>query len=195
MTTASVSPLLHDVQRQINKALKDVETIQSFLHPLNDRDPRTNLFQARGRREDAVRMTVLQMSLAIEDLMDGLFWRVFAGHPTSKRRKSKTKGIPRELDELLTSGRMGFEAKIKLARILRIITKAQHNKLDKLRALRNKCAHHWMLDIVRKRGNRARPSRRLLEHDGRNLFDLEVLERFVRAYSAIYLKLFEKYLS
>ena len=106
-------------QRLINKALQDVETIHSFIHPLSDSDPKVNLFNARERREDAVRMTVIQMSLAIEDILVSLFWRVFASHdPNSKKRKSKTRGIARELNELLTSGRLGFEAKIKLARVV-----------------------------------------------------------------------------
>ena len=141
-------------------------------------------------------MTVLQVSLAIEDLLDSLFWRFFAGHnPGSHKRASKTKGIPRELDDLLTSGRMGFEAKIKLARVLSIITKGQQRRLDALRTLRNKCAHRWMLDVVRKRGGKGRPTKRLLEYKGRDLFELSVLEDFMKAYSPIYLKLYEKYLS
>ncbi len=184
------------VERQITKALEDVEKIQSFLHPLGDRDLTQNLFQARSRREDAVRITVLQMSLATEDLLDSLFWRILAGHdPNSKKRRNKNAGIPRALDELLKGGRMGFEAKIKLARVLRIITKNQHSRLDTLRTLRNKCAHHWMLDVVRKRRSRNRPTRRLLEYEGRNLFELKVLESFMKVYSGIYLKLFAKYLS
>ena len=187
--------MLH-VQRQINEALQDVEKIQSFIHPLDDRDPKQNLFQARSRREDAVRITVLQMSLAIEDLLDSLFWRVFVGHdPNSKKRRSMKAGIPRALDELLKGGRMGSKTKIKLARILRIVTKSQHSRLDVLRTLRNKCAHHWMLDVVRRRRNRNRPTRRLLEYEGRNLFELKVLESFMNVYSGIYLKLFLRYLS
>jgi hypothetical protein len=186
------------VHGRIEKALRDVEEIQSFLHPIDDPDPELNLYRAQSRREDAVRMTVLQMSLAIEDMLDGLFWRVFLGHDpdrNNKRRGSKRKGLPRELDELLTGGRMGFEAKTKLARVLRVVTKKQHSRLDVLRALRNKCAHHWLLDIVRRRKYRNRPTKRLLEFEGRNLFELNALEEFVRVYSGIYLRLFEKYLS
>ena len=141
-------------------------------------------------------MTILQMSLAIEDLLDSLFWRVLAGHdPNSKKRRSKTKGIPRELDQLLKSGRLGFEAKIRLARILRIVTKSQQSKLDALRSMRNKCAHNWMLDVIYRRTIQNRPARRLLEFEGRNLFELSVLEEFMRVYSGIYLKLFSRYLS
>jgi hypothetical protein len=184
------------VQRQIDKTLKEVERIHSLLHPSGDPDPKQNLFQARSRREDAVRVTVLQMSLGIEDLLDGLFWRVLAGHdPSSKKRKSKKKGVARELDELLESGRLGFEAKIKLARVLRIVTKEQYGKLNQLRSLRNKCAHEWMLDIIRKRRKKPKPAKRLLEYEGHNLFDIKVLEGFMHVYSGIYLKLFSKYLS
>jgi hypothetical protein len=184
------------VERQIDKSLEEVERIHSLLHPLGDPDPKQNLFQARSRREDAVRVTVLQMSLAIEDLLDCLFWRVLAGHdPNSKKRKSKKEGVACELDELLESGRLGFEAKIKLARVLRIVTKKQYSKLNQLRALRNKCAHEWMLDIVRKRAKKPKPPKRLLEYEGHNLFDIKVLERFMHVYSGIYLRLFSKYLS
>lgn len=184
------------IELQIEKTLKEVERIHAFLHPLGDSDPKLNLYQARSRREDAVRITVLQMSLAIEDLLDSLFWRVLAGHdPNSKKRRSKKRGVARELDDLLESGRLGFEAKIKLARVLRIVTKDQYGKLNQIRSLRNKCAHEWMLDIVRKREKKPAPSKRLLEYEGRNLFDIKVLERFMHVYSGIYLKLFDKYLS
>ncbi len=184
------------VQQEIDQTLKQVERIHSLLHPLGDPDPKQNLFQVRSRREDAVRVTVLQMSLAIEDLLDCLFWRVLAGHdPNSKKRKSKKEGVACELDELLESGRLGFEAKIKLARVLRIVTKKQYSKLNQLRPLRNKCAHEWMLDIVRKRGKKPKPAKRLLEYEGHNLFDIKVLERFMHVYSGIYLELFSNYLS
>lgn len=187
---------MDSTQRKIDKVLRDVETIHSFMYSLNDSDPRVNLNNARSRRNDAVRITVLQMSLSIEDLIDSLFWRTFAGHdPKSKKRKSKKQGIARELDELLTSGRMGFEAKVKLARIIGLINKNEQKKLDALRTLRNKCAHHWMLNIIRKRGTKGRPSKRLLEYQGRTLFDLKVLEDFMSVYSGIYLKLFDKYVA
>lgn len=184
------------VEREIDKTLKDVEKIHSLIHPLDDSDPKQNLFRARSRREDAVRVTVLQMSLAIEDLLDGLFWRVLAGHePGSRKRTSKKRGVARELDELLESGRLGFEAKIKLARVLRIVSKGQYGKLNQLRSLRNKCAHKWILDVVRKRRRKPGLPKRLLEYEGHNLFELNVLEQFMHVYSRIYLKLFSRYLS
>ena len=58
-------------QDLVRKTLKDVERIHSFVHPLNDP------YDARRFREDAVRMTVLQMSLSIETVLDGMFHRYF----------------------------------------------------------------------------------------------------------------------
>lgn len=182
------------LERQIKKALKDVEAIHSFTHPLDDEDIEVNLFNAKSRREDAVRMVVLQMSLAIESILDGLFARMFIGHEPGERRGRIGKRA-RELQELLEGGRFGFESKLRLARVLCLVTKDQFSRLDKLRALRNKCAHHWTLDVIRRRGRKPRRSTRLLEFEGRNLFDLRVLEDFVSVYSGIYLKLFSKYAS
>lgn len=87
---------MNRIERQVEKTLNEVERIRSFLHPLGDPDSKQNLYQARSRREDAVRITVLQMSLAIEDLLDSLFWRIFAGRdPNSKKRRSKRRGVAR----------------------------------------------------------------------------------------------------
>lgn len=186
---------MNRIQKRIDEALRDVETIHSFVHPLGDPDHRQNLYNARARREDMVRLTVLQMALAIEDMLASNFWRIFAGHnPHSKKRSSKKRGPARELDELLTTGRLGLDAKIKLARVVGLISKKQHRQLEILQGLRNRCAHHWILDVIHKRGRKARRGRRLLEYEGRDLFDLEVLRDFMSVYSGVYLRLFEKYL-
>ncbi|HUL35458.1 MAG TPA: hypothetical protein VL128_16345 [Candidatus Eisenbacteria bacterium] len=184
------------VQDQIKKTLAEVAQIHSLLYPVDDSDLKLKLFNARSRKEDAVRVTVLQMSLAIEHMLDGLFRKRFVGHnPHSKKRKNPKRGRARELNDLLESGRMGFEAKLKLARVLKVLTKKQQRRLEKLRALRNKCAHSWVLDVIHKKGRKPRPTKRLLEFEGKNLFDLRVLEDFVWEYSRIYLKLYGRYLS
>lgn len=185
----------HQIQPTIRKILREVERIHSFVHPLNDSDPVVNLFNAKSLREDAVRMTVLQISLAIESVLDGLFARLFIGHEPGEQKGHKRPIGKRAkaLQELLEGGGLGFGAKLKLARVLGLITKSQHTSLDKLRSLRNKCAHSWMLDAIHKRGRRPRPTRRVLEYEGRNLFDLKVLESFMHVYSGIYLNLFERY--
>ena len=181
-------------QRKINKILKDIDAIHSLAYPVDDADMRTNLFNARSRKEDAVRIVVLQLSLANEDLLDGLFRKVFVGHEPGKKRQ-RNKRIARVLDELLEGGRLNFESKIRLARVLRVTTKRQDSQLHQLRGLRNRCAHRWVLDVVHKLKNAARPSKRTLEYEGRNLFDLKVLKDFFWVQSRIYLSLYKKYMS
>jgi hypothetical protein len=181
-------------QRKINRILKDIDAIHSLVHPLDDTDMRTNLLNARSRREDAVRVVVLQLSLANEDLLDSLFRKVLVGHEPRKARERNRKSAS-VLDELLEGGRLNFESKIRLARVLRITTKRQDSQLHQLRGLRNRCAHRWMLDVVHKRTNAARPSRRTLEYEGRNLFDLKVLRDFFWVQSRVYLSLYKKYMS
>jgi len=151
--------------------------------------------EKRAPGADAVRMTVLQVALSIEDLIDCMFYSALVGHGPKEVAKGRKGPLVRELDELLESGRLGFEAKLRLARILRIITKKQHSRLDRLKTLRNRCAHAWMLDVVHKRAKTPRPSKRLLEYAGRNLFNLKVLEEFVHEFGKIYLNLYKKYLS
>jgi hypothetical protein len=183
------------VQDLIRKTLKDVERIHSFVYP----HFKTDLHEARRFREDAVRMTVLQTSLSAEALLDGLFKRAFLSYkPQLRKRNERKKREPRgrrakELDELLRGGRFGFESKLRLASILGLTTKSEDNRLDKLRALRNKCAHSWALDIIHKRGRKPRPTRRLFEFEGRNLFDLKVLGNFMKIYRDIYLELLLRY--
>ncbi len=75
------------VQDLIRKTLKDVERIHLFVHPLCKEE----LNEARRFREDAVRMTVLQMSLSIETLLDGLFRRAFLGYKPQLRKRSEKK--------------------------------------------------------------------------------------------------------
>ena len=184
---------VHDL---IRKTLKDVDRIHSLVHPY----AKKSLFSARRFREDAVRMTVLQMSLAIETMLNALFWRAFLGYkPQIREGNEKKKREPRgkrvkKLNELLDGGRFGFETKLRLASILGLTIKSQENRLDKLRALRNKCAHSWFLDNTHKRGRKPRSKRRLLEFEGGNLFDLKVLEKFVKIYNAIYSDLQLRYI-
>lgn len=179
-------------ERAIRRLTKEIETIQSFIHPLDDEDISINLFNAKALREDAVRMPVLQMALAVESVLDGLIAQKLVGHHPRKR-KGKIGTRAKELQELLEGGRFGFESKLRLARVLSLISKAQYSSLDRLRALRNKCAHRWTLDVIRRKGRKPQTTKRLLELGGRNLFDLAVLRDFMHVYTGIYLRLFSKY--
>jgi len=53
-------------------------------------------------------------------------------------------------------------------------------------------AHNWNLDVVAKHARKPRPSRRLLEHNGKNLFEIGALEELLSEYGPIYLSMFGK---
>lgn len=182
-----------ELKERIRQTLRDVARIQSLIHPVNDKDARTNLLNARAQREDAVRGFVIQIATAMENMVDELYRRAFLGYRPAGRNPRRPRGkLAKELDELLETGKLSFDAKLRLARVGGLITKAQYGKLDKLRALRNKCAHNWNLDVVAKRARKPRPSRRLLEYNGRNLFDIGVLEELLSEYGPVYLSMFGK---
>lgn len=184
------------IERETQRTLQEVARIQSLIHRVDDRDPRTNLRNARSQREDAVRGLVIQLATAMENLLDDLYRRVFLGYRPGSRNPKLPRGkLAREPDELLETGKLNFDAKLRFARIGGLITKKQYRKLDKLRALRNKCAHNWSLDVVKKRERKPRPSKRLLEHNGRNLFEVGVLEELLAEYGPIYVSIFGKLLA
>lgn len=184
------------VERKIRRTLQEATQIQSLIHRLDDKDPRVNLLNARGQREDAVRGLVIQLATAMESLLDDLYRRVLLGYrPGSRNPKRPSGKLARELDELLETGKLGFDAKLRFARVSGLISKRQYQRLDKLRVLRNKCAHNWSLDIVRKRAKKPHPSKRLLELNGKNLFTISALEGLLAEYGPIYLKMFGKLLA
>ena len=175
------------IEREIRRMLREAARIQSLIHPVDDKDPQSNLLNARAQREDAVRGLIIHLATAMEDMLDELYRRAFLGYLPGGRNPKRPRGkLARELDELLETGKFGFDAKLRLARIGGLITKSQYKKLDRLRALRNKCAHSWSLDVVKKRERKPRPSKRLLEHNGRNLFEVGALENLLAEYGPIY---------
>lgn len=189
-------PAKNQIERKIRNTLQEAAQIQSLIHRLDDKDPRVNLLNARGQREDAVRGLVIQLATAMESLLDDLYRRAFLGYRPGGRSPKLPRGkLAQELDELLETGKLSFDAKLRLARIGGLITKSQYRKLDKLRALRNKCAHNWTLDVVRKRAKKPQPSKRLLEHNGRNLFEISALEELLAEYGPVYLSMFGKLLA
>jgi len=186
------------ISKEIRRTLKEVGQIQALLHEIDDKNLRTRLYNARSQREDAVRALVIQMATAMENLLNDLFRSAFLGYrPGSKNPKASKKPRgrgARDLDELLESGKLGFDAKLRLALVGGLITRRQYLKLDNLRVLRNKCAHNWILDVGKRR-KRGQQSRRFLEHHGKNLFKIDTLGDFCTEYGPVYVSLFGKLLA
>jgi hypothetical protein len=184
------------IERELRRTLQEVAQIQCLIHRVDGKDRLVNLFNARSQREDAVRGLIIHLATAMESVLDDLYRRVFLGYRPGSRNPKRPRGkLARELDELLETGKLTFDAKLRFARIGGLITRSQYKKLDKLRALRNKCAHNWSLDVIKKRERKPRPSRRLLEHNGRNLFEVSALEKLLAEYGPIYLSMFGRLLA
>lgn len=189
------SPRAKQLQRQIDRNLREIAQIQGFIHNLTSSDLRDRLFAVKSLREDAVRGLILQFAMAIESLLDDLITWAFLGWRPRMTTKTKRRFRGRRsqmLEELLGARGIGFERKLKMARLIGVISPRQYDQLEKLRDLRNKCAHNWMLDVVRKRAKRQRRSTRLLEYKDQNLFARGVIDSFASDYGRIYLRLFEK---
>lgn len=184
------------MEREIRRTLKEVERIQSILHPIDSKDQWDNRFNARERKEDAVRGFVIHINLAMETVLDDLFRRVFLGYrPGSKRAKRPRGKRAKELEELLVGPRaLGFEAKLRLARVVGLVNKRHNEKLRQLNKLRNKCSHRWALN-VNKRKRRSQKGTPLLEHKGRSLFKIDALESLYRESGPVYVSMFEKLLA
>jgi hypothetical protein len=92
---------------------------------------------------------------------------------------------------LYGGGSIGFEMKLNLALALRIIDAKTKDRLLVLNTLRNKCSHHWVLNVPVRRGRRpAQKKPPLLLYEGRNLHQLATLKDCMNEYTLIYLKLF-----
>lgn len=184
------------IKREIRRTLEEVERIQSLLYHVDDKDQQLNLDNARSRKEDAVRASVITINLAMESMLDDLFRRFFLGYrPASKKRKRPRGKRAKELDELLVGPRaLGFEAKLRLARVAGIITKRQAGELGQPNKLRNKCSHRWALNVT-KRKKRAQKPMPLLEYKGQSLFKLDALESLYRESGPAYMSMFGKLLA
>lgn len=188
-------PRKQRLQTDIRRLRKEIQEIESTIYgPTGDLYDQRFLLQLK--RNHAIRGVVLELHLAIEDLLNGWLKSHFlAVSPRllhgSSRNKSK---IARTVDELLEGGgALGFEKKLNLLRAIGLIRKSVYDKLVELNRVRNKCSHNWELDaVIRKKAKKRVPKRRLLEYRGRNLFDIAVLKDFASEYGSMYYRLFMK---
>jgi hypothetical protein len=86
-----------------------------------------------------------------------------------------------------------YDKKVELAFALRLIRQSTKARLNEIGALRNKCAHNWLLNVRLRRGKpRMTKKPPLLQYGGKNLHRVEVLEDFVGDYAGVYLRLYAR---
>lgn len=181
------------LERKIVRLSEEIAEIESTIYTDADGDAYNQHFLFQQKRNHAIRGVVLELQLAIEDLLN--VWLdsfLLQCKPSVRNKVARRKPkLARTIEQLLEgSGALSFERKLDLAEGTGLIRRSEHTKLRELYRVRNKCSHHWLLDIpVRKRIQRNQPKRRLLDYQNRNLFQIEVLKDFVREYGSMYYKL------
>jgi len=184
------------LQRQIRKLSEEIKAIESTIYLAHDNDPYNQRFLLQQQRNHAIRGVVLELQLAIEDLLNvWLKAYVLRCKPIDRNAAGgKKPKLARAVDQLLEgAGALNFERKLDLAEGTGLINKAIHDRLRELYRIRNKCSHNWLLDTpIRRRIQRRQPKRRLLEYRNKNLFEISVLRDFAAEYGSMYYKLFLK---
>lgn len=184
------------LERKMKRLLSKIEEIESTIYKDPEEDPYNQHFLLQQRRNHAIRGVVLELQLAIEDLLNvWLKSYVLRCKPTLRDTAArKNPKLALAIDQLLEgSGSINFERKLDLAEGTGLIRKTEHERLRELYKIRNKCSHHWLLnEPVRRKIKRSQPKRRLVEYRNKNLFDVAILKDFAGEYGTMYYKLFLK---
>ena len=183
------------LRRKVSRLKREIDRIDRYFYLSpegKDLDELAGMLERK--RDDVVRSTVLQLHTAIEDLLNSLIvHQVLNAQSGTRKRKLRTV-TGRALHKMLFGrGSLGFEMKLNLALVHRVITSNVRNRLLVLNSLRNKCSHNWLLSSPVRRGKRpAQKKPPLLQYEGGDLHKPETLERFYSEFGMVYVKLFMK---
>ena len=162
------------VERLIRRLTREIEAIDRFFY-VEDRDRSLYAAMLERKRDDMVRVAVLQLHTAIEDILTSwISCRMLGLRPEERSRRTRT--IPaRALRKLLLT--LGFDRKLNLAVALKLISSKTEKQLEELNRLRNKCSHNWLLKSRVRRGRRPKERKPpLLLYRGRDLHNVVVLK-------------------
>jgi hypothetical protein len=183
------------VEAAIKRLMREIEEIDTFFYrnAEEEGDRVSYAGMLERKRDDMVRGVVLQMHTAIEDLLDQYITFAITG---GTRRRPVRGHSTRALRSLLVgSGSIGFDRKLTLALVLRVITRKTKDRLQVLNTLRNKSSHNWILKTPVRHGKRpAQKKPPLLLYEGRDLHTVAALKDFIAEFGGrIYLNLWIKY--
>jgi len=179
------------VEARIKRLSKEIDEIDDFFYgPVGRRDRLGYMGMLERKRDDIVRSIVLQLHTAIEELMtEGLFdWVLGTKHMKSSRKRRTTRR-GQALGRMV--GRLGFDAKLDFAVVTELFRPKLVERLRELNRVRNKCAHHWILDAPNRPRSKVKGKRpRLLTWGGRDLHNVKVLKEFIRDFGHVYFLIF-----
>ena len=185
---------------KIEKLKKEIDEIFERIFGLESKEEPWILYKNyKEAKENMIRLGVLWLQLAIEDLLESFI----TGYIYVARKNAKREKMPKyfarskrckEIEKVVH--KMKFITKVEIAENLNVITRKEAKMLEKLWDIRCKLAHNWILNkkiSVKKGKGPKRRYRPFIEYNGKNLFFGRVfLEEFDKDYSKIFLKLFNQ---
>lgn len=183
---------------KITKLEKEVEELESAIYDAkNEKDLDTKYFLLQQRRDLAIRGAVLDIHLAIEDILSVAIKNyLLANNPQIQKKPAYTNSKHKhDIEDFLNGSRaISFNDKLSLLKSAGLIRANVCNELAKLNTIRNKCSHNWQLNkVIRRKVKRNKKKRPLLEYNGKNLYKKQIFYEFLNKYGPIYYKLWLKF--
>lgn len=182
------------VRRRIRELRREIDALEKQFFAPHEKSLFGERWALERKKENLVRLIVIEMHLSIESLITDAIIEYLS--PSRRQRLESARSLKtRELYELLEGGQaIRFPAKLTLARALKIVTAPEVKRLLLLNTLRNRCSHHWTLNVVRRwKVKRKSPKKPLLDYEGRSLYGVQNLDQFTSDYAGIYLRLFHRF--
>ncbi len=140
--------------------------------------------RAEDFRENAIRLIVFDLHLAIEDLLKSALYERIAEHSV----------LDADQDIAYVKA-MNSRDLIDLSARLGVISAKRHGELVELNGLRNRAGHTWALDVPELGPNGPKPGSYALRWKGGRLTPKRVREDLLPVYGGIYLELYLAYLN
>ena len=177
-------------EQKIRRLEKEIHQIDEAFYVASDSDnDEAYYYSLEVKRENSVRAIVLQLHLAIEDVLkssivDHLLYLI-GRHKGCGIRRPGLRATRASLADIVEE--LNFPNRLKFSRAIGVLEETLYNQLIVLNQLRNKCSHEWLLDT---RIPRRRVGRPVLLFRNRNLWEIEVLKDFIREYGDVYLDVY-----
>ena len=173
---------------EVPEPVREGRDLLDYFYGFSRDDDPDRYLQQDEFRQDVYRLIVIQLHLAIEEMVRSF---VFERLTTSPDPETFTHVQNVEFTDSLNSKQL-----LELAARLHVLSKRGYDELVKLNAIRNKCSHRWILHsfstaekikALAEPGNDVDPR---INFNGKNLLTPEVIkDEFMPLYGNIYLEL------
>ncbi|MGC2775964.1 MAG: hypothetical protein WA418_10065 [Bradyrhizobium sp.] len=185
------------LKRKVSRLKREIAEINAAFYELSkDGDLLQHASMLERQRDDVIRGAVLQLHTSIENLLDKMIMCHLVGVHANKLSRTMGSTRGKALRKLMMSaGGLGFDQKLDLAVVLKIVSDSRRKRLAILNTLRNKCGHHWLLkEIVRKGKRPGQLKPPLLLYEGHDLHKIATFKDFLAEFGPLYARMFVQYL-